>query len=269
MDVSQLREVLEFARDAARQAGEFTMRYFRSDCSVEWKADQSPVTIADRGAEELLRDRISRSYPTHGIVGEEFGETLGREPARWILDPVDGTFSFIRGVPLFCNLIGFEWQGRAVAGVIHMPALGEMVYAADNLGSWWIDKMSYTHDSDGHARPAHVSDVRELSKACVLATSSKTHKKHGRAALLERVVQACQADRGWSDGYAYALLATGRAEIVLDPKMAIWDAAAVLPVVTEAGGSVTDWTGRATHDGGDTIGTNGHLFEQVMSLIRQ
>lgn len=219
MDSSQLREILDFARRAALAAGEFTLQHFHRDLSVEYKSDQSPVTIADRGAEELLRDRISKAFPTHGILGEEFGETRGRDPARWILDPVDGTFSFIRGVPLYCNLIGFEWEGQAVAGVIHMPALGEMVSGARGLGATWSTR---SHSGgDWLDRPSHVSDVRELDKACVIVTGVKNQYKHGRGAIWERIMHACLADRGWSDGYAYALLATDRAEIVLDPKMAI------------------------------------------------
>ncbi|MBL8878199.1 MAG: inositol monophosphatase family protein [Phycisphaerales bacterium] len=268
MDSAQLREILAFARDAAIAAGEFTLRHFHRDVSIEYKADQSPVTIADRGAEELLRERIARAFPSHGILGEEFGETRGRDPARWILDPVDGTYSFVRGVPLYCNLIGFEWQGEAVAGVIHMPALGEMVVGARGLGASWCVRGSHGGGSRGGwtERPARVSDVRELSQACVIATGVKNQYKFGRGAIWERVMHACQADRGWSDGYAYALLATGRVEVVLDPKMAIWDTAALLPVVTEAGGTITDWTGRPTHDGGEAIGTNGHLLDHVMEM---
>lgn len=272
MDAAQLREILAFAIDAARCAGEFTLRYFGRHGAVERKADQSPVTIADRGAEELLRDRISRAFPAHGILGEEYGETPGRDPGRWILDPVDGTFSFIRGVPLYCNLVGFEWEGRAIVGVIHMPALGETVSAARGLGATWSTLphrglCQTGHSNDWEDRPAHVSDVEEFSRACVLVTGVGNLYRYNRGTVWERLIARCHADRGWSDGYAYALLATGRAEIVLDPKMAIWDTAALLPVVTEAGGTLTDWRGRVVHDGGDAIGTNGRLFPHVMRLV--
>ena len=122
MDEGQIRELVEFAVGAAKAAGEFTLKHFRTGVAVETKADNTPVTIADRGAEELLRARIEKAFPGHGILGEEFGEQKGREPGRWILDPLDGTFSFICGVPLYCNLVGFEWEGEMVVGVINSPS---------------------------------------------------------------------------------------------------------------------------------------------------
>ena len=253
--------MLDFAVDAARQAGELTLEHFHSDAGYEMKADNTPVTIADRGAEELLRKRIERAYPAHGIVGEEFGEKVGSEPARWIIDPIDGTFSFICRVPLYCVLVGLESEGEMVAGVIHMPALGETVYAAKGLGCRW-DGRDFT------GRPARVSDVSDLSQARLLHGGPKLMHKHSKLAAFNRLRDQVYAERGWCDGYAYLLLATGRAEIMLDPILHLWDTAAPLPVVTEAGGTFTDWSGKRTHTAPEAIATNGQLFEQVMSAVR-
>lgn len=256
MDAQELADILAFAVDAAQDAGTFTLDYFNADTPVELKADNSPVTTADRGAEERLRKRIAASFPTHGILGEEFGEELGREPARWIIDPIDGTFSFISGVPLYSVLIGFEWQGEMLAGVMHMPALRETVCAARGHGCWW------------NGRRARVSDVAELSQARLSVTSTKLFEQHGRMAAYDRLRAACRVDRGWADAYGYACLATGRVDVVLDPIMSIWDNAALLPVVTEAGGTFTDWSGNPTHTSSEALATNGRLHEHVLSTLR-
>ena len=261
MDRKQLQDILAFAVDAAKQAGGLTVKYFDSDAGYEMKADNTPVTIADRGAEELLRRRIESEFPTHGIVGEELGEKTGSEPARWILDPIDGTFSFICRVPLYSVLVGFEWQGEMLAGVIHMPALGETVFAGKGLGCTWRTR-------SGDTRTAKVSDVADLSRARLLHAGPKLLARHGRLNAFNRLRDRVYADRGWCDAYAYLLIATGRAEIMLDPILAIWDTAALLPVITEAGGTFTDWQGNTTHTSPEAIATNGRLFEQVMIAVR-
>jgi histidinol-phosphatase len=256
MNQAQLAEILDFAVESAQLAGAFTLGYFRAGAAYEMKSDNTPVTAADRGAEQRLRERIEARFPTHGIVGEEYGEKTGRDPARWILDPIDGTVSFISGVPLYSVLVGFEWAGEMLAGVIHLPALGETVYAARGLGCRW------------NGRPAHVSDVSDLAHGRLVVTSPKLIYQHGRGPAYERLRDACYADRGWSDAYGYALLATGRAEIVLDPVMALWDTAALLPIVTEAGGTLTDWAGHPTHTAPEAVATNGRLFDAALALLR-
>lgn len=256
MDPQQLRELTAFAVESAQLAGSFTLGFFNAGTPHELKADRSPVTAADRGAEERLRKRIEQAFPGHGILGEEYGETKGREPGRWILDPIDGTVSFICGVPLYAVLVGFEWEGEMVAGVIHLPALGETVWAAKGQGCWW------------NGRRAQVSDTAALSQARLCTCGTKLIYDHGRGAAFERVREQCLLDRGWSDAYAYALVATGRAEIVLDPVMSIWDTAACMPCVVEAGGSFTDWSGNATHRAPEAVATNGKLLPAVMDAIR-
>jgi histidinol phosphatase-like enzyme (inositol monophosphatase family) len=256
MSEPNLSEILEFAVESAQRAGAFTLGYFDAGTPHELKADRSPVTEADRGAEQRLRARIERAFPTHGILGEEFGETRGREPARWILDPVDGTFSFIHGVPLYSVLIGFEWRGEVLAGVIHMPALHETVYAARGLGCWW------------NGRRARVSDVSDLSEATLLTGGGKMFDATGRSAAFDAIRRACRVHRSWCDGYGYALVATGRADVSLDARMNIWDNAALVPVLLEAGGAFSDWSGNQTHTGSDAVATNGRLHESVLRVLR-
>jgi histidinol phosphatase-like enzyme (inositol monophosphatase family) len=256
MDERELRDVLDFAVDAAHLAGTFTLGHFSGATPFEMKTDNTPVSQADRGAEERLRQRIEAAFPADGIVGEEFGEQRGHSPARWILDPIDGTVSFISGVPLYSVLIGYEWNREMLAGVIHLPALHETVCAARGLGCRW------------NGRPAQVSGISDLAQARLVTTSTKLLYQHGRGPAYERLRAACYTDRGWSDAYGYALLATGRVEIVLDPVVSIWDIAPLVPIVTEAGGTLTDWCGRPTHTAPAAVATNGRLFEQVMAKVR-
>ena len=256
MNERDLQRVLDFAVEAAHEAGAVTLRYFQAGVAHELKPDKTPVTVADRAAEELLRGRIAAAFPDHGIVGEELGEQRGPSPARWILDPIDGTVSFMSGVPLYSVLIGFEWEGQMLAGVLHLPALKETVYAARGLGCRW------------NGRSARVSDVADLSQARFVLTSVKLMYQHGRGAVYERLRDACGLDRGWSDAYGYALLATGRAELLVDPVMSLWDTAALVPIVTEAGGTITDWAGRPTHTAPEILATNGHLLSAALAAIR-
>ncbi len=255
MTPAQLAEIRAFAVEIAEEAGRLTLEYFQRGVSAELKSDNSPVTIADRRSEELLRDRIARRFPAHGVLGEEHGETTGSEPGRWILDPIDGTFSFISGVPLYCVLVGFEWQGEMAAGVIHMPALRETIHAARGQGCAW------------NAGAARVSDTADLAQARISCTSMKWNRRNGREAHYQRLLDGAGHDRGWPDGYAYALLATGRVDVVVDAGMHIWDTAAVLPCVTEAGGTLTDFTGVVDHRRPEAVGTNGRLFEAVMGAL--
>ena len=256
MDPQELREILEFAVEAAQLAGTITHGYFNAHPLVELKKDHTPVTDADRGAEERLRERIARAFPRHGILGEEFGEQIGTDPGRWIVDPIDGTYSFVCGVPLYAVLVAFEWQGEVVCGVIHLPALSETLWAGKGLGCYW------------NGRRARVSDAADLRHARVVHAGAQWMEACGRATEFARLMRVCDKDRGWCDAYGYALVATGRAEISLDPAMQIWDTAALLPVVTEAGGTLTDWQGKPTHTAPEALATNGRLLEPLLALWR-
>lgn len=251
------RTLLDFAVDAAWQAGKITLEYFQTGTAVERKADASPVTLADRRAEEHLRQCIERAFPEHGILGEEFGERCGSSPYRWVLDPLDGTRSFIQGVPLYGVLLGLEHHGRVILGVVHFPALGETVSAARGQGCYW------------NGRRAQVSTVTRLEDAVVLATSVQSLYDEGRGPVFETLQRHTRLQRTWGDCYGHMLVATGRAEIMLDPVLNIWDCAALQPILEEAGGTFTDWQGTATHTGGNGLSTNGHLFSQVMEMLRR
>jgi histidinol-phosphatase len=250
-----VREFLDFAIDAAWQAGQRTLAHFQTGVGVEEKIDRSPVTIADREAEGILRHLIAARFPDHAIAGEEFGDDGRRVSHRWVLDPIDGTQSFIRGVPLYGVLIGLEVDGEPVAGVSHFPALKETVAAARGEGCWW------------NGRRARVSPVGSLDLALVTYSDSRTLVDRLGAGWHE-LQAATRLQRGWGDCYGHCLVATGRADVMLDPVMNEWDCTALLPILLEAGGTFTDWTGRARTDGGDAFSTNGVLFEGVLARLR-
>ena len=240
-------DLLEFAVDLARGAGEITLQYFRKKPETSTKSDGSYVTIADREAESYLRRRIGERFPDDAILGEEEGELQGTSGRRWILDPIDGTFAFVHGVPLYGVLIAVEIGGEMAVGVVNIPALGEIVSAAKGVGCFL------------NAEPARVSSTTELKDALLLSTS------FGRGT--ELLQERAKVSRTWGDCYGYVLVATGRADVMLDPVMNLWDCAPLLPIMEEAGGTFTDWRGVRTVDGGNSIATNGVLFEEVMSLI--
>jgi histidinol-phosphatase len=254
---------LQLALGAAREAGQLTLGYFcRGDLTVELKHDATPVTIADRQAEQLLRERIGRKFPSDGILGEEFPEQAGTSGFRWILDPIDGTKSFVRGVPLYGTLIGVEYQTRSVLGVIHVPGLDECVYGSVGGGAW------YERGSVAPVR-ARVSERAHLAESLFCTSDATTFRSRGRQAALERLQAAALLSRTWGDCYGYLLVATGRAELMVDPVMSVWDAAALQPILEEAGGTFTDWQGRATIHSGEGIATNGKILPEVLSLIRE
>ena len=256
---------LAFALEIAREAGALTLEHFGSErLEVETKGDGTPVTRADRAAEQLLVERIRAAFPDDGILGEESGETRGRSGRRWILDPIDGTKSFVHGVPLYGTLVALEAEGRPVVGVICLPALREAVFAARGEGAFWARDLGGRETIS----PARVSGVDRLDRALLCTTSPRGFERSGHTAFYQRVRGRVAMERGWSDCYGHALVATGRAEVMLDPMMTIWDCAALLPVVEEAGGRFTDFSGAATHSGGSAISTNRALASELSALAR-
>ena len=247
---------MEFAVEAAWQAGRSTLGYFLTAVQPEWKEDATPVTVADREAEETIRKLLVKAYPADGIVGEEFGNVRGTSGRRWLVDPIDGTKSFIQGVPLYGVLIGLEVGGEMVAGAAYMPALDEMVCAARGEGCWW------------NGRRASVSSVASLADACVCYTSSRSFSEHGKADTWEAVRAGARISRGWGDCYGYLLVATGRADIMLDPVVNPWDCGPLPPILEEAGGTFTDWQGRRTVFGPDGFATNGSLYDELLPFLR-
>jgi histidinol phosphatase-like enzyme (inositol monophosphatase family) len=258
----QVTARLELAVQAAREAGWITLEYFRSDqLRVDRKSDDSPVTIADRRAEEHLRHRIAEAFPDDTILGEELPERSGSNDFRWILDPIDGTKSFIHDVPLYGTLVGLEQAGRPTAGVIYAPGTQECVYAATGQGAWYVQ-------GKDQPRRAQVSSCRRLDEAVFLTSEIELWARVDRAEPLARVTAATRFARTWGDCYGYLMVATGRAEAMVDPRMAVWDAAALLPILQEAGGRFTDWNNQETIHGGEGVGTNGHLHDEVLRLLK-
>ncbi len=247
---------LEFAVEAVRQAGEFTLGYFQNAAlEVEFKADRTPVTVADRGAEQRIREMLARAFPRDGILGEEQGEEPGSSGRRWIVDPIDGTQSFVRGVPLYGVLLGLEVDGECMVGAAGFPALSMTLWAARGEGAW--------HDG----KRIHVAPTSELGQATLC--SSDIHPNHMGEANpgFQNLLAACGRYRGWGDCYGYALVAMGRADIMIDPILAPWDCAALIPVLEEAGGVFVDWQGRRTAHGGNGIGTTPGLVDEVRRLL--
>jgi histidinol-phosphatase len=252
-----LTEYLEFAVETAYLAGRSTLGYFRTGVRPDFKQDDTPVTVADRLSEELIRRRIEERYPQHAIVGEEYGvkETQGAA-FRWFVDPIDGTKSFIRGVPLYAVLIGLEIEGQPAVGAAYFPALDEMLSGATGLGAWC------------NGRRAHVSDCASLDRAYLSCTDIASFAKYGKQAAFERLTQATYYHTGWSDAYGYLLVATGRVELMLDPVMDVWDCGPFPPILAEAGGYFGDWQGNVTVHGREALSTTQKLLPDVLRLIR-
>lgn len=257
-----LKARLDFAVGAARQASELILQHYQADdLSVDLKQDHSPVTIADRGAEELLRAEIDKAFPDDGVLGEEFGEKASANGYRWILDPVDGTKSFVHGVPLFGTLIGLEHQGAVVVGVCRIPALDEVVYAAQGHGAWW-------QVGDAPAKPARVTQTDRLDKALFCFTEIEGWRMIERVDTFLEVCRACRITRGWGDCYGHILVATGRADVMIDPLLNPWDAAALVPILQEAGGHFVDWSGTANIYTGNGMSVNENLKNEVLQLLQ-
>ena len=250
-------ELLEFAVDIARGAGEITLKYFRQDPETSKKADGSFVTIADREAEKFLRQRILERFPDDTVLGEEEGESKGNSGRRWVVDPIDGTFAFVHGVPFYGVLIGVEVDDEPTVGVVNIPALDEIVYGAKDRGAFL------------NGKPARVSGKTGLEESLVLCTEFSACERYGFGAAAAELQRRAKATRTWGDCYGYVLVATGRAEVMLDPVMNLWDCAALLPIIEEAGGTFTDWRGVRTISGGNSVATNGLLFDEVMMIVRQ
>jgi histidinol phosphatase-like enzyme (inositol monophosphatase family) len=253
---------LEAACDMARDAGNLTLDFFQGEATAfERKADDSPVTEADRQAEQLMRDAINKLFPRDAIVGEEFGQQSGTSEYRWILDPIDGTKSFISGVPLYGTLIGLEREGRSIVGVIYMPALGEMIYAATGCGAWYSC-------GDAPARAARVSTCEALRDGLFVTSQVDSFQQRDAVPVYGELQRRSYITRTWGDCYGYLLVATGRAEVMVDPVMSVWDAAALQPILEEAGGTFTDWKGTPTIFHGEGIGTNKLVLDEVLAITR-
>jgi histidinol-phosphatase len=257
MPAEDLSAYLDFITETAFLAGRLTLAYYQTGTQPDYKPDDTPVTIADRKTEELIRSRIEAAYPKHAIIGEEYGFDEKQDAShRWIIDPIDGTKSFMRGVPLYAVLIGLEIEGKVEAGAAYFPALDEMLAAATGLGCWW------------NGRRAHVSSITRLNQGYITCTTVKSLITPNRQEPWNRLLNACYFQTGWSDAFGYLLVATGRAELALDPVMNIWDCGPFPPIFREAGGYFGDWHGNPTIYAGEALGTTQALLPEVLSIIQ-
>lgn len=259
-----LQPTLDFATDLAYRAGKITLGYFNAGVRPDYKPDDTPVTAADRAAEQFIRGEIEKKYPNHAILGEEFGASVltsvrplsSVDTCRWIIDPIDGTKSFMRGVPLYGVLIGLEIEGDIKVGAAYYPGTDEMLCAAEGLGAWW------------NGRRARVSETASMERAYVCYTNERGMVKQGRGDAWKRINAAAYASRGWSDAYGYLCVATGRAEAMLDPIMNIWDCGPFPVIFKEAGGYFGSWDGREGHTHDEALACNAALLPEMLQLIR-
>jgi histidinol phosphatase-like enzyme (inositol monophosphatase family) len=247
--------LIDAATDLARLTGGIALTHYRSRLDVEIKKDGSPVTVADRAAEQAAREWVRRYFPDDGFLGEEFGEERADARRRWIIDPIDGTKSFVHGSPLWGSLVALCEGETVLAGAAFFPAVDELVAAAPGEGCWW------------NGSRCAVSAVDALERATVLTTDERFRERPELHAGWSRVSHGANVSRTWGDCFGYLLVATGRAEVMVDPVMSPWDAAALQPIIVEAGGVFTDWDGRDTAFGGSTVATNAALAASVRSLL--
>ena len=264
-------ERLELANRIAKSAGQVTLKYFQTDqFSVDYKGDGSPLTVADREAETHLRAEIEAHFPDDAIQGEEFPSKPGTSGFGWILDPIDGTKSFISGVPLYGTMIAVEkidsdsandnHPRQAIIGSVYFPGLDEGVYAARGHGA-------FSFKGDQPPVPAKVSPRNELGKSVLLTTSVSDFALRQSDQAYAELAQQFYFSRTWGDVYGYYLVAIGRAEAMVDPELNVWDAAAVQPIIEEAGGHFSDWNGDSKIDTGDAVGSNGKFHEEILRIL--
>lgn len=255
--MSELERYLQFAQDIVHEAATLTLGWYQRSLEVIAKADDSPVTIADRDAEALIWRAIERSFPGHGIIGEEHG-VLERAQGcswRWVIDPIDGTKSFIHGVPLYTTLLGLLREDESVVGVIGVPALGQQVAAARGMGTRL------------NGRLVRTSQVDRLRDAVGLTTDMAHLARKHNPALWQPVFDRCRFVRTWGDAYGHFLVATGRAEFILDAELAVHDCACLPVILEEAGGAFFDWRGEVTVFGGHGISCNGALAAVIRRAV--
>jgi histidinol phosphatase-like enzyme (inositol monophosphatase family) len=255
MKVESQETLLQAARECAALTGAFALNYYRDNVAVELKSDGSPVTIADRGAEQAAREWIHEHFPDDAIGGEEFGETPGTSGRRWLIDPIDGTKSFVRGVPLWGSLIAVLDGERVLAGAASFPATDETIAAAASSGCWY------------NGARATVSAISKLSDATLLITDDRAFVSPRHSECWSRLCGTAAISRTWGDAFGYLMVATGRAEVMVDARIRAWDIACFVPIIEEAGGVFTDLDGKHTAFGDHSIGTNAALAAETRRIL--
>ncbi len=243
--------------ELADEADKIAMRYFRRDLRIDRKPDRTFVTQADTAVEKALRERIAHRFPAHGVLAEEFGDRTAKQETRWIIDPIDATHSYLRGIPVFATLIALERAGVMELGLISAPAMRERWHAVRGGGAW------------SGKRRLQVSRVSKLEDAQIFYASRSAFKAAGKERAFDRVADGAWRDRGFGDFWGYALVAEGAGEAMIEPELYSWDLAAPSIIVEEAGGRVTDLEGRRTYAGGNALATNGLLHDAILKRLNQ
>ncbi len=251
-----IKKIHDAAIAIARKGGDHTRNFFGKPIDIERKSDDSPVTKADREAEQIMREEIGRLFPDHGIIGEEHGTENEESSVQWILDPIDGTKSFIHGVPLYTTLVGVLYNDEPVVGVIYVPALGEICEAAKN------------HGTRLNGEECKVRPCGNIADATFLSTDATTSEEVGFGEQFKKLLKKTRINRTWGDAYGHMLVATGRADLMFDPILNIWDAAPLLPILKEAGGVYCDVTGKQTIRSGNGISCSKDLLPQVLEVFK-
>src|SRR5579859_8053656 len=251
---------LRFAHVLADAADDITLRRFRAlDLSVQSKPDLTPVTDADLAAEESLRGVLRRARPRDAMLGEEFGRS-GSSPRCWIIDPIDGTKNFVRGVPVWATLVGLTADGEVTVGVVSAPALGRRWWAAQDGGAW-------TGKSLTKATACRVSEVTRLEDASLSYSDLATWEQRGRLDAFLGLARSVWRTRAYGDFWSHVLVAEGAVDISAEAEVSLWDLAALQIIITEAGGVFTDLAGNETPDGGNVICSNGLLHDDALDLL--
>lgn len=254
LDPKEQQELLDFARLLADASAGVIRHYYRNGFTVETKADASPVTIADRLAEEVMRDLIRRRYPDHGVLGEEYGSHQPDAAYRWVLDPIDGTKAFVSGTYLFGTLIALLKEGRPALGVIHQPILGDCLVGTGEGASL-------------NGRPVHTAQCERVEDAILLTTDHWQVYREQNGAAFEALSKRVKRYNNWGDCHGYYLVATGGAHIMGDPIMNAWDLMALVPIIEGAGGRITDWQGGDPVTGCSIVATCGGIHEEVIAAL--
>lgn len=251
-----LQEELILAAQLVDLADVITMRHFQSsDLVIETKPDRTEVTIADRSTEQAIRDHLAIHRPDHGVLGEEHGTTDAEARCRWIIDPIDGTSNYVRGVPLWATLLGFEVDGTVVAGMVSAPALGKRWWAARDLGAFV------------NGKAIHASRIADIADAS-LSYSEGPWEGVGMRSGIDALRRTVTKERAFGDFWQHMLVAEGALDIAAEAIVSLWDLAAIKIIVEEAGGRFTDLSGVARADGGSALSTNGVLHEEVLALLQ-
>lgn len=252
---AEWRTRYDLAVEVARDAGNFARGHYDREFDVEIKADNSPVTVADKGAEELIRRRLKQHFPHDAFLGEEYGNEPGHSGFRWIIDPIDGTRSFVRRIPVWATLIGLEYRGEQIAGVVYIPVFDQMFRALRGDGAYFDE------------RRIRVSDIARLDEALLCYSSISWFRQAGCEQAFLKLCEKTERQRGFGDFYGFVLVAQGACEVMLEHSVKPWDIAAVKALVEEAGGAFTDWNNVPTIDAPDVIASNGRLHAQTLAIL--